>query len=137
MLWDFAWVCALCWVDSLFRKIVFVFVYFFLSVFTLLFFINLFLAFVCRKSKNLINIVEFCHKHVFPCTFVLMALCIYEHSLNPIHLYHCGRYLDIYVIVVNRSLNLSWMISQWSCWSWDMHRLLPIYLPTCLFCLFV
>ena len=85
----------------------FVFVYF-LSVFTLLFLINLFLAFVSkiqkhiksRKSKNLIDIIEFCHKHVLPCTFMLMALCIYENSLYPMHLYHCGRYLDIYVIVV-------------------------------------
>ena len=92
----------------------FVFVYF-LSVFTLLFLINLFLAFVSkiqkhiksRKSKNLIDIVEFCHKHVLPCTFVLRALCIYEHSLFPMHLYHCGRTLDIYVTVVNRSSNLS------------------------------
>ena len=35
--------------------------------------------------------------------------------------------------VVNRSSNLSWMISQWFFWSWDMHRLVPIYLPTLLF----
>ena len=92
----------------------FVFVYFF-GVFTSLFFINLFLASMskiqkhikCRKSRNLIDIVKFCHKHVLPCIFVLMALCIYEHSLYPMHLYHCGRYLDIYVIVVNRSSNLS------------------------------
>ena len=68
-----------------------------------------------------------------PCTFVLMAVCIYERSLFPMHLYYCGRTLDIYVIVVNRSSNLSWMISEWFCWSWDMHRLMPIYLPTCLF----
>ena len=100
----------------------FVFVYFF-CVFTSLFFINLFLAFVSkikkhiksRKFKNLIEIVEFYHKHVLPCTFVLMALCIYEHSLYPMHLYHCGRTLDIYVTVVNRSLNLSSMISEWFC----------------------
>ena len=25
------------------------------------------------------------------------------------------------------------MISQWYCWSWDMHRLVPIYFPTHLF----
>ena len=86
-----------------------------------------------RKSKNLINIVEFCHKHVLPCTFVLMALCIYEHNLYPMHLYYCGRNLDIYVIVVNRSSNLSWLISEWFCWSWNMHRLVLIYLLTHLF----
>ena len=49
------------------------------------------------------------------------------------HLYHCGRNLDIYVTVVNRFSNLSWMISQLYCWSWDMHRLVPIYLLTHLF----
>ena len=75
----------------------------------------------------------YCHKHVLPCTFVLMALCIYEHSLFPMHSYRCVRNFDIYVIVVNRSSNLSWMISQWYCWSWDMHRLMPIYLLTHLF----
>ena len=37
------------------------------------------------------------------------------------------------MIVVNRSSNLSWMISEWFCWSWNMHRLVPIYLPTHLF----
>ena len=65
-----------------------------------------------------------------------MALCIYERSFLPMHLYHCGRNLDIYVTIVNRSSILSWMISQWYCWSWDMHRLVPIYLPTHLFCCF-
>ena len=86
-----------------------------------------------RKSKILIDFVEFVSWHVLPCTFILMALCIYEYSLFPMHLYHCGRTFDIYVTVVNRSSNLSWMISQWYCWSWDMHRLVPIYLPTHLF----
>ena len=86
-----------------------------------------------RKSKNLIDFVEFVSKHVTHCTFVLMALCIYEHSLFPMHLYPCGRTLDIYVTVVNRSSNLSWMISEWFCWSWNMHRLVPIHLPTHLF----
>ena len=47
--------------------------------------------------------------------------------------YLCGRNLDIYVIFVNRSSNLSWMSSQRYCWSWDMHRLTPIYLLTHLF----
>ena len=50
------------------------------------------------------------------------------------YLYLCEKHLDIYVIVVNRSSNLSWMISEWLCWSWDMHRLVSIYLPTIYFC---
>ena len=79
------------------------------------------------------TLLSFVSKHVLPCTFVLMALCIYECSLFPMHLYHCGRTLDIYVTVVNRSSTLLWMTSEWLCWSWDMHRLVPIYLPTLLF----
>ena len=47
--------------------------------------------------------------------------------------YLCGRNLNICVTAVNRSSHLSWMISQWYCWSWDMHRLVSIYLPTHLF----
>ena len=74
----------------------------------------------------------FCHKHILPCTFVQMTFCIYERSLFPCT-YHCGKNLKIYVIVVNRSSNLSWMISEWFCWSWDMHKLVPIYLLTLLF----
>ena len=70
---------------------------------------------------------------LYLCTFVQMALCICERSLFPLHSYLYGRNLDIYVTVVNRSSNLSWMISQWYCWSWDMHRLMPIYLPTHIF----
>ena len=81
----------------------------------------------------MIDIIVFCHKHILPCTFVLMALCIYERSLFPMHSYLCGRNLDICVIILNRSSNLPWMISQWFCWSWDMHKLMPIYLLTLLF----
>ena len=103
--------------------------------------------FLCQKSKNakkrkkkkekkIKKFDRLCwvvSKHVFSCTFVLMALCINERSLFPMHSYLCGRNLDIYVTVVNRSSNLSWMISEWFCWSWDMHRLVPIYLLTHLF----
>ena len=114
---------------------------FVLNVFTFVVFYQSFLDFVSKiqkyikveNLKSLIGIVVFCHKHVLPCTFVQMALCIYERSLSSMHSYHCGKNLDIYVIVVNRSSNLSWMISQWLCWSWDMHRRVPIYLPTLLF----
>ena len=49
------------------------------------------------------------------------------------HSYHCGKNLDLDVTVVNRFSNLSWMISQWFCWSWDLHRLMPIYLPSFFF----
>ena len=68
-----------------------------------------------ENPKSLISIIVFCHMHVLPCTFIQMALCIYELSLFFIHSYHCGKNLDIYVIVVNRSSNLSRMISQWFC----------------------
>ena len=139
MLCDFARVCTLCWIDSLFWNIVFVFLFIFLCFYIFVF--DHFFAFVSkirkhiksRKSKNSIEIIKFCHKHVLPCTFVLMVLCIYERSLFPMHLYHCGRTLDIYVIVVNRFSNLSWMINEWFCWSWDMHRLVTIYFLTHLF----
>ena len=87
-----------------------------------------------RKLKSLINFVEFCLKACFALYLVLMALCIYEHSLFPMHLYYFGRTLDIYVTVVNRFSNLSWMISEWFCWSWDMHRLVP-YISSHLFIL--
>ena len=86
-----------------------------------------------RKSKKFDRHYWYCHKHVLPCTSVLMALCICEHSLFFMHSYHCGRNLDIYVTVVNRSSNLSWTISQWYCWYWDMYRLVPIYLSIYLF----
>ena len=92
-------------------------------------------AWLCAFWSTLLSFVS---KHVLPCTFVLMALCIYELSLFPMHSYHCGRNLEIYVTVVNRSSTLSWMISEWFHWSWDMHRLMPIYLPTLLFyCFFL
>ena len=60
-----------------------------------------------ENPKSLIGIVVFCHKHVLPYTFIQMALCIYERSLFSMHSYHRGKNLDIYVIVVNRSSNLS------------------------------
>ena len=37
------------------------------------------------------------HMWVWPCTFVQMALCIYELSLLFLHLYLCGKNLDIFV----------------------------------------
>ena len=89
-----------------------------------------------KKEKKIKKFDRLCwvvSKHVFSCTFVLMALCINERSLFPMHLYYCGRTLDIYVTIVNRSSNLSWMISEWFCWSWDMHKFVPIYLLTHLF----
>ena len=80
------------------------------------FLINLYL-FLCQKfkkppkkkknPKSLISIIVFCHTHVLPCTFVQMALCIYKCSLFFMHSHHCGKNLDIYVAVVNRSSNLS------------------------------
>ena len=35
-----------------------------------------------RKSKVWLTLLSFVSKLVLPCTFVLMALCIYEHSLS-------------------------------------------------------
>ena len=136
MLCDYVWLCA-CWLFELSIGCLFAFA---LNVFT--FFFSIFSFFYVKNPKThkkLKNqkvwstLLSFVSKHVLPCTFVLMALCIYEHSLFPMHLYPCGRTLDIYVTIVNRSSNLSWMISEWFCWSWNMHRLVPIYLPTHLF----
>ena len=90
-----------------------------------------------ENQKVWSTLLSFVSKHVLPCTFVLMALCFYERCLFHMHLYYCGRTLDIYVTVVNRFSNLSWMISEWFCWSWDMHRLVPIYLPAYLILLFL
>ena len=86
------------------------------------------------KSKKVwLTLLSFVSKYVLRCTFVQMVLCIYKHNLFPMHSYHCGRNFEIYVTVVNRSSTLSWMTSKWFCWSWDMHRLVLIYLPTLLF----
>ena len=90
-----------------------------------------------KNQKVWLTLLSFVSKHVLSCTFVLMALCFYKRCLFHMHLYYCGRNIDIYVTVVNRSSNLSWMISEWFCWSWDMHRLMPIYLPTYLILLFL
>ena len=113
-----------------------------LNVFTFVFnqtFLAFFLSKIQKHIKKIENqkvwstLLSFVSKHVLLYTFVLMVLCIYERSLFAMHLYHCGRILNIYVTVVNRSSNLSWMISEWFCWSWDMHKLVPIYLLTLLF----
>ena len=75
------------------------------------------------------NIFCLVPSYKWPCAFKSVAC-----SLSTPYL--CGRNLDIYVTVVNRSSKLSWMSSQRYYWSWDMHRLVPIYLPTHLFYLF-
>ena len=118
---------------------------FYLQMFLHCCFWSIFYYTLCQNSKNtqkvenpksLIDIIVFCHKHILPCTFVLMALCIYKHSLFPMHSYQYGRNLDISVIVVNKFSNFPWMISQWFCWSWDMHRLVSIYFLILLFSCF-
>ena len=101
---------------------------------------------VCQKSKNHIKSRKskkfdrhcwvLSQNMFFSCTFMQMALCIYEHSFFSMHLYHYGRNFEIYVTIVNRSSTFSWMISEWFCWSWDMHRLVSIYLPTLYFIVF-
>ena len=138
MLCDYVWLCA-CWLFELTIGCLFTFV---LNVFTLS---VLIIIFFCENPKThnkekiqkvWSTLLSFVSKYVLPCTFVQMALCIYEHSLFPMHSYHCGRNFEIYVTVVNRSSTLSWMASEWFCWSWDMHRLVPIYLPTLYFIVF-
>ena len=106
--------CDLCYLSSMCWKFLFVCLLFALNVFTFFFYQSLF-VFVSKiqkhikveNPKSLIDIIVYCHKHVLPCTFVLMALCIYECSLYLMHLYHCEKNLDINVTVVNRSSNLS------------------------------
>ena len=142
VLWHWLVVCFVLSLQQVLKIFVYVFAICFKWFFHLILFIYQSLLVFCQKSKNkwkvenpksLISIVVYCHKHVLPCTFVLIALCIYENSLFFMHSYHCGKNLDIYVIVANRSSNLSWMISQWFCWSWNLHRHVPIYLPTFFF----
>ena len=74
-------------------------------------------------SQNIFCLVPL---YKWPCVFKSVAC-----SLSTPYL--CGRNLDIYVTVVNRSSNLLWISSQRYCWSWDMHKLVPIYLSTHLF----
>ena len=44
-----------------------------------------------RKSKKFDQHCCVLSQAYFACTFVLMVLCIYEHSLFPMHSYHCVR----------------------------------------------
>ena len=93
------------------------------ALFWLFLHLILFFWFVWVKIQNHIKSEKFkkfdrtClstyHMWVLPCTFVQMTLCIYELSLFFMHLYLCGRNLETYVTVVNRSSILSWMISEW------------------------
>ena len=93
------------------------------------------------KSRKSIKFDQHCcvlSQAYFALYLCTNGLCIYECNLFPMHSYHCGRNLDICVIVVNRSSNLPWIISQWIFWSWDMHIHVPIYFPTLLFyCFFL
>ena len=85
---------------------IFCILHFFLCIVSVLIFLLCF-SFVWVKIQNQINsekIKKFdhiClstyHMWVLPCTFVHMVLCIYELSLFFMHLYLCGKNLDIYV----------------------------------------
>ena len=138
------WLCLVVCCCLFELKIVCLFA-FALNVFTLLFFYQSFLVFMskiqkhikswkskkvdrhrCVLSQNIFCLVPL---YKWPCAFKSVACFL---SIP----YLCGRNLDIYVTIVNRSSNLSWMSSQWYCWSWDMHGLVPIYLPTILFYFF-
>ena len=53
------------------------------------------------KSENFKKFDRIClstyHMWALPCTFVHMALCIHELNLFFMHIYLCGKNLDIYV----------------------------------------
>ena len=110
------------------------FLYCFLSIF----------SFLCgKKSKNHIKSRKF-KKIDRQCwvlsqnMFYLIPLCKWLCASTSIACSLCtyiivGEILKIFVTVVNRSSTLSWMISEWFCWYWDMHRLVSIYLPTLYF----
>ena len=80
-----------------------------ISLYALFLFWSYFYAFVfvCVKFQNHIKSEKFkkfdriflstYHMWVWPCTFVQMALCIYKLSLLILHLYLCGKNLDIFV----------------------------------------
>ena len=86
-----------------------------------------FLVFVSKIPKHIktcIVISMFClvSLYLWLCAFTSIACSLCTHIIVG----------EIYVIVVNKSSNSSWIIIQWFCWFWDMHRLVPIYLLTCL-----
>ena len=126
----FAW-CFCCWLSACLLVHIFNFV---LSIF-------LFLVSKIQKShkklenkKAWLTLLSFCLKTCFALYLYANGFVHFRALLVFMHSYHCGKNLEIYVTVVNRSSNLSWMISEWLCWSWDMHRLVSIYLPTIYFC---
>ena len=86
-----------------------------------------------ENQKIWLTLLSFCLKTYFALYLCANGFVHYRALLVSMHSYHCGRNLEIYVIIVNRSSNLLWMISEWLYWSWDMHRLVSIYLPTLYF----
>ena len=110
--------------------------------FNFLFLINLFLLVskIQKSHKKLENqkvwltLLRFCLKTCFVLYLCANGFVHFRALLVSLLSYHCGRNLEIYVIVVNRTSILSWMISEWLWWSWDLHRLVSIYLPTLYFC---
>ena len=87
-----------------------------------------------ENQKAWLTLLSLCLKTCFALYLCANGFVHFRALLVFMHSYHCGKNLEIYVIVVNRSSNLSWMISEWLCWSWDMHRFVSIYLPTLYFC---
>ena len=110
-----------------------------------LFFINLFLLVSkfqkshkkLENQKVWLTLLSFCLKTCFALYLCANGFMHYRALLVSLHSYLWGRNLEIYVIVVNRSSTLSWMISEWLWWSWDLHRLVSIYLPTLYFFFFL
>ena len=119
--------------------------YAFVLNFFYIFFYQFFLAFMSKIQKHIkswkikrfdqlcwvFSISKFCLVPLYQWLCASTSIACFS-----MHSYHCGRNLEIYVTVVNRSSTLSWMISEWFCWSWDMHKLVSIYLPTLYFIVF-
>ena len=136
-LWQCLVVClVLVWVENC-LLVCFCFKCFYIGVFDQSFL--LFMSKIQKHKKNIKSKKFDRHRWVLSQnTFCLVPFYKWPYAFTSIACslwtpYLCGRNLDIYVTVVNKSSNLSWMISQWYCWSWDMHRLVSIYLSTHLF----
>ena len=91
-----------------------------------------------RKSKKIDRYCWVLSQNMFYLVPLCKWLCASMSIACPLCTYIIvGEILKSFVTVVNRSSTLTWMISEWFCWSWDMHRLVSIYLPTLYFIFFL
>ena len=109
------WLCLLCYHSSMFWQLLFVF----FNRFECLLFDQSSHTFVSKIQKHIKSRKSkkfdrhyYVLSHTCLALYLRIALCIYKLSLFFLHLYHCGKNLDIYVTVVNRSSNLLWMICE-------------------------